>query len=362
MTATSLLSVVSMTSFLVISMISPVWAAQLDAVIGTRADSSQPTFKFLKTVFIEYPEGGNLAKALQGKDILISFTADSNTPGMSDLISKINNYLADELESTVFVTDLDLTYRAHLVGKENQAAIDYKIILIPTMTNYVLRQGTDSSPAIVDAQWRGIAIKDLIVLNSEEFGDVEINMPLSFFEKEIPDAYQIIKGTQGDTLLKNHLVDAGIILSHSLSKWHSLFDPTPTISDAAKFNYKGERVVITSYTAGESSIREGIWKEKREETELNLDKKYVIRSIDPASSANIQIDGFVTHEAIDGTEYFGSSLKIPKDYQKTSSGNFPVGVMYGMAGTGAAVAVVVLFWSDRKLKRTYKEKTGKRIR
>ena len=354
MTAGNLVSLVSMASLLVMNFVAPVWAAQLDAVISTRAESSQPAFKFLRTVFIEYPEGGKLAEQLQGKDLLISFAADSNTPGMSELISRINNHLAHELESTIFVTDLNLTYRAHLVGKENQAAIDYKIILIPKMTNYVLRQGTDSSPAIIDAQWRGITIKDPIILRSEEFGDVEINMPSSLFEKEIPSAFQILKESDSNTLLRNHLIDASLILSHPLSTWHSLFDPTLTISDSAKFNYKGEKVVTTTYSAGESSLGHGIWKEKREDVELNLDKRYIIRSVDPASSANIQIDGFVTDEVIDGTEYFGSSLKIPKDYLKTSSNDFPIGVMYGMAGAGAAVAVLVLFWSDKKTKKLKK--------
>lgn len=353
---TKIILITTFVSSLVLLSVLPVWAVQIDAVIGTKAEYSQPTFKFLKTVFIEYPEGGKLAQALQGKDILISFAADSNTPGMSELISKINGNLAHDLDSTVFVTDLDLTYRSHLVGKENQAAIDYKIILIPKMTNYVLRQATNSSSAIVDAQWRGITISEPIVIESEEFGDVEINIPLSFFEKEIPEAYQVIKGSKADPLLSRHLIDASIISSHPLSKWHTLFDPTLTISDATKFGHKGEKIVITSYTAGESSIREGIWKEKREESELNLDKKYVIRSVDPASSANIQIDGFVTHEIIDGIEYFGSSTKIPENYKKTSSGDFPVVVMYGMAGAGVAVAVFVLFWSDRKLKRINKEK------
>ncbi|HSB56233.1 MAG TPA: hypothetical protein VLD38_00280 [Nitrosopumilaceae archaeon] len=348
----NLISFASMAYLLMMSITSPAWAAQLDAVISTKAEFSMPTFKFLRTLFIEYPEGGKLAEELQGKDILISFDADSNTPGISDFISRINNNLAHELESTVFVTDLNLTYRAHLVGKENQAAIDYKIILIPKMTNYVLRQGTDTSPAIIDAQWRGIALKDHITIHSDEFGEVEINTPLSFFEKEIPGASQILKGSDADSLLRNQLIDTSVILSHPLSTWHSLFDPTLTISDAAKFNYKGEKVVTTTYSAGESSLGHGIWKEKREEVKLKLDKMYVIRSVDPASSANIQIDGFVTDEIIDGTEYFGSSLKIPKDYQNTSSNNFPIGVMYGMAGAGAAVAVVVFLWSERKLKKS----------
>lgn len=339
---------------LVIGTISPIWAVQIDAALGTKAEYSQPTFKFLRTVFIEYPEGGKLAEALQGEDILVNFKADSSIPGISDLISKINNNLAYELGSTVFVTDLDVTYRAHLVGTGSQTAIDYKIILIPKMTNYVLREATNSNAAIIDAQWRGIAIKEPIIIKSAQLGDVEINIPISFFEKEIPQAYQILKETEGAAVLSKHLIDASVILSHPLSKWHTLFDPTNTISDAVKFGYKGEKIVITSYTAGESSIREGIWKEKIEEAKLNLDKKYIIRSIDPASSANIQIDGYVTHETIDGTEYFGSSTQIPKDAPKR--GDFPVGVMYGMAGAGAVVAVVVLFWSDKKLKKVNEER------
>ena len=36
---------------------------------------------------------------------------------------------------------------------------------------------------------------------------------------------------------------------------------------------------------------------------------------------------------------------------KTSSNDFPVGVMYGMAGTGGAVAVAIWFWSDKKMKK-----------
>jgi hypothetical protein len=43
-------------------------------------------------------------------------------------------------------------------------------------------------------------------------------------------------------------------------------------------------------------------------------------------------------------------LKIPKDYGDPASGDFPIGVMYGMAGAGAAVAVAILFWSDKKIK------------
>jgi hypothetical protein len=102
---------------------------------------------------------------------------------------------------------------------------------------------------------------------------------------------------------------------------------------------------------GESSIREGMQSEKEKSAEFTTDKKYVIRTVESANSATISIDGFVTETTVDGAEYFGSSPKVPEGYATTSTGGFPVGVMYGMAGMGAVVAIFVLVWSDRKLKK-----------
>lgn len=336
---------------LLISSVTPIWAAQLDAKIGTRAESATPTFKFLRTIFIEYQEGGELADLLRGKDVVITFEADSTTPGVSDLISMINKNLSQDLDSTVFVTDLSLTYRAHLAGRGDSAAVDYKIILTPTITNYVLRQATNSSAAIVDSHWRGISVNQPVIITSQEAGDVDINTPGQLFEKETPDVYSKIIGTDAKDILDTPLLDAKDILAQPLSNWHHLFDATGTISEASKFGYQGEKVVITSFTMGESSLREGIQEAREHEVEFTLDRPYVIRSVESASSANIQMDGFVTETTIEGVEYFGSSPEVPEGVSTTSTGGFPVYIIYGMAGAGGAVAVMILFWSDRKLKR-----------
>lgn len=341
---------VGVIGLLLVGTISPIWAAQLDAKLSTHLESAQPTFKFLKTVFIEYPEGGELSKTLLGKDILVTIEADESTPGVSELINKINSNLK-ELDSIVFVTDLTMTYRAHLVGRGDQAAIDYKVTLQPTITNYVLREASESSSALIDAHWRGITVKGPVIVTDTEVGDVDVNTLIGFIQKEIPEAYDIISGTEAETLLDANLIDASGILRQPLANWHHLFDATGTISDTAKWGYKGEKVVITSFTMGESSIREGIQTEREHEAEFTTDKKYVVRTVESADSANIQMDGFVTETAIESTEYFGSSPEVPEGYATTSTGGFPVGVMYGMAGAGAAVAVVVLVWSDKKLKK-----------
>lgn len=347
----NLFFIAALIGLLLISNVTPIWAAQLDAKIGTKAESSTPTFKFLRTIFVEYPEGGELADLLRGKDVVVTFEADSTTPGVLDLISLINKNLSQDLDSTVFVTDLSLTYRAHLAGRGDSAAVDYKITLIPTITNYVLRQATNSSAAIVDSHWRGISVNQPVIITSQETGDVDVNTPGWLFEKEIPDVYSKIIGTDAKDILNTPLIDAKDILEQPLSNWHHLFDPSGTISEASKFGYQGEKVVITSFAMGESSLREGIQEAREHEVEFTLDRPYVIRSVESASSANIQMDGFVTETTIEGVEYFGSSPQVPEGAATTSTGGFPVYIIYGMAGAGGAVAVMILFWSDRKLKR-----------
>jgi len=340
---------VGLIGLLVIGSISPVWAAQLDARLSTHLTEAQPTFKFLKTVFIEYPDGGEISKLLNGQDILVSIEANKDTPGVSELIVKMNSNL-QSIDSTVFVTDLQLTYRAHLKGQGGQAAVDYKVTMVPTITNYLLRPADDANPALIDAQWRGITVKGPVTITDTEHGDVDINTLIGFLKKESPEVYAKIAGTEGETLLNDSLIDASGILTQPLSNWHHLFDPSGTISETAKWGYT-EKLVITSFTMGESSIREGIQGEKEKEVEFTTDKKYVIRSVESANSATISIDGFVTDVTVDEAEYFGSSPKVPEGYATTSTGGFPVGVMYGMAAMGAAVAVFVLVWSDRKLKK-----------
>jgi len=343
--------VAALIGLLVVSNVTPIWAAQLDATIGTKAESAQPTFKFLRTIFIEYPEGGELADLLRGKDVVINFEADSTTPGIFDLISSINKNLSQDLDSTVFVTDLSLTFSAHLAGRGDSAAVDYKITMTPTITNYVLREATATTAAIVDSHWRGISVNQPVIITSTEFGDVDINTPGWLFEKETPEVYSKIIGTEAKDILDASLIDARRILEQPLSNWHHLFDPSGTISEATKFGYQGEKVVITSFTMGESSLREGILEAREHEVEFTLDKPYVIRSVESADSANIQMDGFVTETTIEGVEYFGSSPKVPEGAATPSTGGFPVYIIYGMAGAGGAVAVMILFWSDRKLKK-----------
>jgi len=54
------------------------YAAQLDARINPDADSSPFKMSYLKTVFIEYPNEGNLFDELRGKQWTITGMGKSN--------------------------------------------------------------------------------------------------------------------------------------------------------------------------------------------------------------------------------------------------------------------------------------------
>ena len=80
-------------SLLVLISFSPVWAAQLNANIDPLSSESIPQYKFLRTVFIEYTDGGEVADILRNQKSKIQFTADSETPGVRELITKMNQNL-----------------------------------------------------------------------------------------------------------------------------------------------------------------------------------------------------------------------------------------------------------------------------
>ncbi len=126
-------------SILVIGTVSPAWAAQLNWDAKNFDSAAKPSFKFQRTIFIEYPEGGQVADALRGKSNSIYFTADSSTPGVQAIIDNINAQLQSK-QSTVRVTGLDIEYDAEMTGRGDNASVDYKLIFTPTIDGFLIRE------------------------------------------------------------------------------------------------------------------------------------------------------------------------------------------------------------------------------
>ncbi len=338
--------VVVFAGLLIIGSSTSVWGAQLEARLLPDADAANIKINFQRTVYIEYKNGGDLADALSSKSWQVTFSADASDPAVQNLMKKLNQKIASD-GSGAQITDLRLTYNAKLTGKDTSTSIDYKIELFPTLSHYNIRKYSANSPSIIDLGWRGLSVKEPIEING-----VEINFPINVLKSKEPDAYSIIAGTEGETLLLNPIMNADGIRDQPLANWHALFDPTGINVDASTFGLSEEisGFVVHKFTMGESSIREGRQVEKEVIVEFTKDEDYSLRSVESADSASVAVVGFAAIDRLDGVEVLGVTPQAPEGAGQTSTGGFPVMIIYGMAGLAGIGAIAILFMSSRKLK------------
>ena len=321
-------------------------AAQLDGAIFYQQESTEPSFQFLRIIYIEYPNGGELSEVLHKKNQTISFEVNSDTPGMDELMTSLNKNLK-EISSNAIVTDAKINYHAILQGNKNSAVIEYKVQVIPTITNHVITTGFEKTT--VDANWRGISINDPIIIQTD-YGLFDVNNPKSALEVMIPE---ILENFKDVSIIEIPLIDASGILNLPLYKWHSLFDNTAIIPGALEYKYSGKNV-ITHYTMGECSIDIGLCSDRQWIQDIDLDKKYTIRIIESRDDATISFEGYVDSTRLEGIELFHTSLKSLVT-QKPDTDEFPATVMYGMAGFAVIGGIIMFVISNRKLQKDKNE-------
>jgi hypothetical protein len=345
--------VLFLTAIIAIGSITPVFASgQLDVTIASDSDIALAKMTYQRTISINYSEGGKLADEFGGKIMRISFHADSSNYGMSDLVSNINSVIAEN-GSVARVTDLNLDYLATMTGGTENLSVDYKIVLRPVVENFVLRAYSVGSPALVDIDWRGFGADGPVTITTPQYGDVEINIPISLFERFSPSVALAIKSSPDTGAFYQDVMNADGIDQQPVGNWHFLFDPTGIQMDASQHGLSEEIAgsVVSNFTMGESSLREGIQIEKINEGQFTFDKAYLFKSIEASDNANVKVIGFATREVQSDSEVFGISPMAPEGYATTSSGEFPAGVLYGMAGAAAIGGVAIMIVSQRKLKK-----------
>jgi hypothetical protein len=345
--------VLFLTAIIAIGSITPVFASgQLDVTIASDSDIALAKMTYQRTISINYSEGGKLADEFGGKIMRISFHADSSNYGMSDLVSNINSVIAEN-GSVARVTDLNLDYLATMTGGTENLSVDYKIVLRPVVENFVLRAYSVGSPALVDIDWRGFGADGPVTITTPQYGDVEINIPISLFERFAPSVALAIKSSPDTGAFYQDVMNADGIDQQPVGNWHFLFDPTGIQMDASQHGLSEEIAgsVVSNFTMGESSLREGIQIEKINEGQFTFDKAYLFKSIEASDNANVKVIGFATREVQSDSEVFGISPMAPEGYATTSSGEFPAGVLYGMAGAAAIGGVAIMIVSQRKLKK-----------
>ena len=345
--------------FIAVGGISPVFASsQLEVTIDPNSDTAYAKMTYQRSINIDYSDGGNLAETMNGKIERISFTAISSNPGVQSLIANLNSYFASQ-GSQASISDLSLEYKSVLTGRSTSMSVDYTIILRPTIENIVIKHGSGNDPTLLDADWRGFGALGPVVINTPTYGDVEINLPISSFEKFTPSLALSLKASDAAELLSTRLMDGDEIKAQPIGNWHFLFDPTGIGADASQYGFQTGSV-ISSFTMGESSLREGLIREQVNESAFTSDKVYRITSYESSGNASIDIIGFANRDTLDNSEIFGVTPNAPEGYASTSSGEFPAFILYGMAGMAAIGGAAIMIISQRKLKKegTNLQQTG----
>ena len=333
-------------------------SAQLEATLEDASGKALAKMTYQRTIWIDYSDGGNLENILAGKNVTVIFSVDSSAMGMKELIQQINSSIASN-DSDAYVSDMSLDYVALMTGRDDKMSIDYKIVLRPVIENFVIRDYTGTSPALLDVNWRGFGASDAVEIQTKEYGMMEINLPVSLFDKYTPEIAMQLKSSDASEILTKSIMNADGIRDQPIGNWHFLFDPTGIGVDAAQHGFQ-TGTVISKYTMGESSLREGIQTERTSEAMFTIDKVYSLESFEVSDNASVDIIGFANRDILGNSEVFGVTPTAPEGYATTSSEEFPAMVLYGMAGMAALGGVAVMVMSQRKLKKEGKnlQQTG----
>jgi len=324
----------------------PVFALQMESSVSPSLNAATANFGGDKILTLKYPENSPIAKLLNGKKQVITFTANSSDPnsGVDKIVSTLNNVLLREKQSQASFSNATVSYKANLNGGPNIATISYQVQLKPTIKGLVTSSnGTDT--AIVDLDWRSFAITAPLNVTTPKYGNIDINHPLGGLEKLVPGlASTLAKTPSFSGILNQPLLDFNEF-GATMSNWHFLFDATGSQAGASGFGFsvgKGGSKIISIYSLGESSFREGTHTAKESDASGNVDNTNVnLHSFTAPPSGQIQIGGFSKIQKIGDTEYAVVSSVAPQGIE-TSSGSFPIFVLLVFGGMMAGVAVLVL--------------------
>ena len=314
-----------------------VFAMQMDAAVWFDDESIKPTFEFSRSVYIEYTDGGEISELLQDRREIIALQINKDRAGMDDLVMQLNDSLR-LASSEAIVTDAAIKYNVTLQGSENHALIEYKIQLTPTISNHVITKIDDAS--IVDANWYMISIDKPMIIETV-YGSLDINNPKSALDVIVPNVSEKLKDV---TILELPLMDKSEMLNVSPDKWIRLIDNTGVFVGEILPPF-GSNPIRTNYIIQDCNmITLEICHRENLSQEVELDKIYTIKIIEPDDHAVIMFEGFTTFSDMNGVEIFQTTLEYqlppPRDEDY-----FPYGtviVMIVIVMTSVIITSIIL--------------------
>src|SRR5215203_497532 len=222
--------------------ISQSFASQMEVFLSPERDASDPVFTSIRFVTLSYEPGSDLAKIFNGTNERITFT---------------------------------LNYTAQVRGDENRAQISYKIKFVPHITNFVLPSNS-TTPAL-DLDWRSVIVQGPLTVTVPKYGKFDINYPIGPIKALFPAAAQkLMSVEESKNIFETPLLDYEEI-GFPMDRWHFLFDPTGSQASAAGSGYleEGGSKVVSVFSLGESSFREGTHAAKESSASVPIDDSEV---------------------------------------------------------------------------------------
>jgi hypothetical protein len=343
-------------SLLVFGTIAPIWATvDFNAYLPIEGTPITPEFKFTKNVAIDYSSGGKLKDALMGKNMTISFsdTSDNNT-SIKSFMEAINTELATDRKTTATISNLKIEYQVQVNGDDKGATFDYLIKLIPTVNGYTLNKGGGDVPTVLDISWIGFVMKSPVIISTQQYGNLDINSPIGVIQNQLPDVYNILKGTAAESPLSVNLLDASALVGYPIDKWNALFDPAYTLSETAGYGYSGQKVAVTAFAYGQSDLYQGQLKAQNIDVDFTVDSKYHLTIVERASSGTIDAAGHANGYMVQGTPAISTLPQVASSSSVQTAQGLSTTTIYAMAGFAVVIAVGVFWFSNQKMKAAMK--------
>ncbi len=344
-----------------------VYAVTLTSLINPDSTTTIVNYQESHPTQFNYLANSNLALLFKQLPQRVSINASSvdtsnqnknNTAAIQNLLKLINEQFQSN-NSIVRTTGANVSFIADIRQfSDTETSIDQRISLDLSLQNFDIPSANDPSHKYIDLNWRAFKINEPITLQYAIYSkedknttkNIDINHLLSLLYSLNPNFKNEINSNSNSTdtpILNSPLIDFSK-LSLSMDNWYHLFDPAPRLAETKGYGFKGEANganVVTIYSLGEGSIREG----KHEDTAYNVifgnNKQYKAEMVLPAPNGRIDILGYSKIVLSPGEDT--AIVSQTNEGGSSYAGNFPFVVLGGLGAMMGVVVVLVLVKSRK---------------
>ncbi len=334
-------------------------AVTLTSIINPESSSTTIHYQESHPTVFNYPENSNLSNLFKQLPHRLSINASSSNSdirnndnvAMQNLLKSINTQF-QHANSVTRATGVNVSFIADIRQFSNtETSIDQRITMDITLEDFILPSSNDPSHKYVDLNWRSFIINNSIPLqytisHSKNTKEIDINHLLSMlyalnsgFKNELNSDSSNIQ------ILNSPLIDFSR-LSTPMNDWYHLFDPAAELAETQGYGYKGETngaKVVTIYSLGEGSIREGEHSDTIHDVIFGNNKQYKAELTLPAPNGRIDILGYARLVSTPGQET--AIVSQTNEGGSSYAGNFPIVVLSGLGAMMLVVVAIVLIKS-----------------